>query len=253
MNYKICTVIIFLALGSYQLFAQTTTDSTLSTDSTSSIDSTVIKAEVPALTDFHDVIYPIWHVAYPSKDYASLRNYVPDITAGSQKIYDAKLPGILRDKQEMWDKGVDEFKVAVEEYKKIAAGTGDDMLLKAAENLHSKFETLIKIVHPVLPELDQFHKVLYIIYHKYLPQKNYQQMYPESDSLVMRAEVLTKLKLNTKKTDLQKKFHLYSLRLMHAAEKLREQLKGNNNEMVNFAVEDVHTLYQKIESLFEGK
>lgn len=245
MNTKICTVIIYLALGSFQLFAQTTSDSTLSTDSTE------IKAEVPALTDFHDVIYPIWHVAYPSKDYASLRSYVPDITAGSQKIYDAKLPGILQDKQEIWDKGVDEFKVAVEEYKKIAAGTDDGMLLKAAENLHSKFESLIKIVRPVLPELDQFFRALYMIYHKYLPQENYRQMYLDSDSLVYRAEILTKLKLNTKKMELQKKFHHYSMQLMHATEKLREQLKGNNYEMVKYGVEDVHTIYQKIESLLD--
>lgn len=244
MNTKICTVIIFLALGSFQLFGQITTDSTKAADSTE------IKAEVPALNDFHDVIYPIWHVAYPSKDYASLRGYVEDISAGSQKIYDAKLPGILQDKQEMWDKGVDEFKIAVEEYKKIAAGTDDEMLLKAAENLHSKFESLIKIVHPVLPELDQFHRVLYLIYHKYLPQENYRQMYLDSDSLVYRAEVLTKVVLKSKKPELQKKFHNYSMQLMHATEKLREQLKGNNYEMVKYGVEDVHTLYQKIESLF---
>ncbi len=247
MNTKICTVIIFLAMGSFRLFAQTNSDSTLSADSTE------IKAEVPALTDFHDVIYPIWHVAYPSKDYSALRSYVEDITAGSQKIYDAKLPGILRDKQEMWDNGVAEFKVAVEEYKKIAAGTDDEMLLNAAENLHSKFESLVKIVYPVLPELGQFHQVLYMIYHKYLPQENYQQMYIESDSLVIRAKALTKVEFNTKKPELQKKFRNYSIQLLHAAEKLREQLKGSDFEMVKYGVEDVHTIYQKIETLFERK
>jgi hypothetical protein len=239
MNSKLFAALALLLFCSFQLIAQTT------------FDSTEIKAEVPALDNFHDVIYPIWHVAYPSKDYASLRNYVDDVNTGAQKIYEANLPGILQDKQEMWTRGVDEFKVAAEEYKKIAAGNEDDLLLKAAENLHSKFEMLTRIIHPVVPELDQFHQVLYMYYHKYLPQENYQQMYMESDELVNRASALTKVKIKRIDPEMQKKFDTYSLQLLHASEKLREQLKSSNNDMVKFGVEDVHNIYQKIEALFE--
>jgi hypothetical protein len=239
MNSKIYTVIILLLLCSLQLSAQTT------------FDSTEIKAEVPALDEFHNVIYPIWHVAYPSKDYAALRSYVDDINTGAQKVYEAELPGILRDKEEMWSKGVDEFKVAVEEYVKIASGKDDEMLLKAAENLHSKYESLVRIIHPVTPELDQFHQVLYMIYHKYLPQEDYQQIYINSDDLVNRAEALTKVELKTKKPDLQKRYNTYSIQLLHAAEKLRDELKSHNYEMVKYGVEDVHRIYQKIISLFD--
>ena len=238
MLSKLYTVIVLFALISIQLFSQT------------AIDSTEIKAEVPALDQFHDVIYPIWHVSYPSKDYAALRSYVDDIDTGAQKIYEALLPGILQDKQDMWNKGVDEFKVAVEEYKKLAAEKDDEMLLKAAENLHSKYESLVRIIHPVLPELDQFHQVLYMIYHKYLPQEDYQQIYTVSDDLVNKAEALTKVKLETNDYEMQKKFDNYSAQLLHSSEKLREQLKGNNYEMVKLGVEDVHKVYQKIESLF---
>lgn len=239
MSSKIHLVIVLLLFGSFQLLAQT------------NFDSTEIKSDVPALGDFHDVIYPIWHVAYPSKDYASLRNYVNDINAGAQKIYDAKLPGILQDKQEMWTKGVDEFKVAAEEYKKIAAGEDNELLLKAAENLHSKFESLIRIVHPVVPELDSFHQVLYMIYHKYLPQEDFKQIDAVIDDLVARAEVLTKVKLKRNDPELQRKFDTFSIQLLHSTEKLREQIKSNNNEMVKLGVEDVHRSYQKIEALFE--
>jgi hypothetical protein len=238
MLSKLYTVIVLSVLISLPLFSQ------------EAIDSTEIKAEVPPLDQFHDVIYPIWHVAYPSKDYAALRSYVDDIDKGAQKIYDAQLPGILQDKQEMWNEGVNEFKVAVEEYKKLAADKDDEMLLKAAENLHSKYESLVHIIHPALPELDQFHQVLYMIYHKYLPQENYQQIYLVSDDLVKRAEALTMAKLETNDYEMQKKFDNYSAQLLHSSEKLREQLKGNNYEMVKLGVEDVHKIYLKIESLF---
>jgi len=238
MLSKFYTVIVLLIIISVPLFSQ------------GKIDSTEIKAEVPALYEFHDVVYPIWHVAYPSKDYAALRSYVDDIEKGAQKIYDAQLPGILRDKLEMWNKGVDEFKIAIEEYKKIAAEKDDEMLLKAAENLHTKYESLVRIIHPVLPELDQFHQVLYMIYHKYLPQEDYKQLYMVSDDLVNKAEVLSKVELKTNDEKMEKNFVNYTTQLVHATEKLKEQLKSSNYEMVKFGVEDVHRIYQKIESLF---
>ncbi len=238
MRHNIYLFILLSVMLSVQVFAQ------------ADFDSTEIKAEVPALNGFHEVIYPIWHVAYPSKDYSALRSYVGDIDTGAQKIYDAKLPGILRDKQEMWDKGVDEFKVAVEEYKKITDQNDNDLLLKAAENLHSKYESLVRIIHPVLPELDRFHQVLYMVYHKYLPQEDYQQIYLVSDELVSRAEALNKVKLRTKDQEMQKKFETNSTHLLHAAQKLREELKSNNYELAKYGVEDVHRAYQKTEALF---
>jgi hypothetical protein len=239
MHSKIYVLTILFVLLSISVFSQ------------AEFDSTEIKAEVPALSEFHDVIYPIWHVAYPSKDYSALKGYVEDIDKGSQKIYEAKLPGILQDKQEMWNKGLDEFKVAVEEYKKIAGQDDNELLLKAAENLHSKYESLVRIIHPVLPELDSFHQVLYMIYHKYLPNEDYQQIYLVSDELVSRAEALTKARLRTNDEETLKKFEAYTTQLLHAAQKLREELKSNNYEMVKYGVEDVHRAYQKTETLCE--
>jgi hypothetical protein len=43
------------------------------------IDPAEISSTVQELTDFHDVIYPMWHDAYPSKDYDALKGFVPKI------------------------------------------------------------------------------------------------------------------------------------------------------------------------------
>jgi hypothetical protein len=37
------------------------------------------ESTVPALLDFHEVIYPIWHDAYPAKNYSALRGYAPRV------------------------------------------------------------------------------------------------------------------------------------------------------------------------------
>ena len=52
-------------------------------------------SNVPELIEFHDVIYLIWHEAYPDKDYEALRNFVNDVNEYANKLYDAQLPGIL--------------------------------------------------------------------------------------------------------------------------------------------------------------
>ncbi len=99
MKNTINLFLIIIFLISFQLFSQEDQHS-------SEIDSSV-----PELFEFHEVIYPIWHTAYPEKDYAMLKEMVPEVNSGAEKIYSAPLPGILRDKKEEWDKEVAKFRV----------------------------------------------------------------------------------------------------------------------------------------------
>ena len=55
-------------------------------------------AEVPALDSFHEVIYKIWHEAWPKKDAAMLQQLLPEVEKGIAAVASAQLPGILRDK-----------------------------------------------------------------------------------------------------------------------------------------------------------
>ena len=66
------------------------------------------ESRVEELSEFHEIIYPIWHTAYPEKDYAALREYVPEVNRLAKNLFDAKLPGILRDKQTKWDDGMEQ-------------------------------------------------------------------------------------------------------------------------------------------------
>lgn len=113
-----------------------------------------ISGSVPELEEFHNVIYEIWHNAYPNKDITLLKSYVNDVNSHAQKIYEAKLPGILRDKETKWNEGLEVLKKSVDEYNTAAAGTNDGQMLNAAEDLHAKFEMMVRIIKPVLKEVD---------------------------------------------------------------------------------------------------
>ena len=213
--------------------------------------SSEIDSSVPELFAFHEVIYPIWHTAYPEKNYEMLKEMVTDVNSGAEKIYSAALPGILRDKQEEWDKGVAKLRSSVEKYNKAMQGTDEPEMLLAAEDLHSDFEMLVRIVKPVTKEVDEFHKVLYMIYHHYWPNKNMEEFGKAVDDLAIRADELANCVLPKWASDKSDSFKEQSQKLYDATKNLKELKDSDADEtQLNKAIEDVHDNYVALEGLF---
>jgi hypothetical protein len=216
-----------------------------------SIQTEETESRVEELSEFHEIIYPIWHTAYPEKDYDALREYVPEVNRLAKSVFKAKLPGILRDKKAKWDEGLEQLKKAVEDYNKAAAGDDNQALLDAAEVLHSKFEMMVRLIRPVLKEMDDFHKVLYVVYHKYLPNKEYTNIRSVSDDMIMKAEAITKAKLPTRLEAKADEFSSASQELLEASKKLKATCLTGNPDLVEKAVEYLHTQYQNLEKIFD--
>lgn len=206
---------------------------------------------VPELDDFHDVMHPIWHTAYPDKDYDALKKYVDEVNQKAKAVYSAQLPGINREKQLKWNEGVMQFQSAVEDYNKYAAADDNEGLLKAAENLHTKYEMLVRIIRPVLKEIDEFHKVLYIVYHDYLPNKKYKMIVKVADDLVKKAKAITGAKLPARLESKKDAFNLAAAELLTSTRDLKKRVKTKNKISIDAAVENMHTKYQNLEGIFE--
>ena len=216
-----------------------------------SIQTEETESRVEELSEFHEIIYPIWHTAYPEKDYAALREYVPEVNRLAKNVFNAKLPGILRDKKAKWDEGLEQLKKAVEDYNKAAAGEDNQALLDAAEVLHAKFEMLIRLIRPVLKEIDDFHKVLYIVYHKYLPNKEYANIRSVSDDMIRKAEAVTKAKLPSRLEAKTDEFSSAAQELLDASKKLKATCLTENTGLIEKAVDFLHTKYQNLEKIFD--
>jgi len=206
---------------------------------------------VPELDEFHEVMYPIWHTAYPAKDYDALKKSVEKVNIKAKKIYSATLPGIQREKQLKWNEGVMQFQSAVEDYNKYASGDDNEGLLRAAENLHTKYEMLVRIIRPVLKEIDEFHKTLYIVYHDYLPNKNYKKLGKVNDDLIKKAKAITKAKLPTRLQYKKDAFTLAAAELLTSTQNLKKRVKAKNKVSIDATVENMHTKYQNLEAIFE--
>jgi hypothetical protein len=209
-----------------------------------------MKSEVPELTAFHEVIYEIWHTAYPAKDAKALRGLVPRVNELAAKIYAAKLPGILREKEEKWKAGVAQFKASVDAYNAAAKGKDDQVLLNAAETLHARYEALTRVLNPVLKEMEVFHQGLYVIYHQYLPEKAYDKIRGASADLLSKAEAITKASLPKSQAAKAEAFQKAAAELLDAAKALDAAGRAHDHSGMEKGVEDVHTRYQALESLF---
>jgi hypothetical protein len=206
---------------------------------------------VPELETFHDVIMPMWHTAYPAKDYAALRKISNDVEAGVAKIAAAKLPGIFHEKEAAWEKGVAELKKAAAAYTKAAAGTDNKALLVAAENLHAVYEAQGQIVRPVVLEMNEFHKTMYVVQHTYVPEKKWAEVCKASGDLLTRAEAVAKATLPARVEAKTEAFKKESVLLVADAKALVAACKANQAAVIEKATSTLHSRYEGLGKMFE--
>jgi hypothetical protein len=234
---SILVLTIILFTSSFNLFAQQYEHET--------------STNIPELSDFHEVIYPIWHEAYPEKNYNLLKDFSDSVKTMGEKIFTAKLPGILRDKEAKWNEAVAKFKSSVEEYSKASEGNDDSKLLLAAEELHTRYEGLVRTIRPVAKEVDEFHKDLYVIYHHYLPGNDLEKVKKMAGGLKEKAHLLTGVKLSSRLADKQERYNKAVDELIKTTDTFVESLEKTDTEVINQALDKMHTSYQKLEAVFD--
>lgn len=217
------------------------------------IDSTEISSTVQELTDFHDIIYPMWHDAYPSKDYNALKGLVPKIKSYMEEINKAKLPGILREKETVWKTQLNELNNSAQSYYTAADSNNNNELLTAAEKLHSSYEKMVMVLRPALTEIDDFHQTLYIIYHKLLPESKFDEVTGLTGALITKAKAIVNYPQDDLKTRLGNKLVAYNVaaeKLFNSVTALTEVLKSNDLQKKKEAIESMHSAYEDLDSLF---
>jgi hypothetical protein len=210
-----------------------------------------VKAEVPELTAFHTVIYEIWHGAWPEKDTARLAALLPQVEAGVKSIAGAQLPGILREHKDAWEENVRNLQAVAADYRSAVERTDRQKLLEAAEKLHSQYERLVRVIRPALKELEDFHAVLYVLYHYYLPGDSLEQMKSSAAALKEKMAALEKAVLPERLKSKEQAFTAARLELSRSVDTLASVTPTNDLKKIKDAVVDVHTRYQALERVFD--
>ena len=243
MKKLLISISLFLALSfCFVSFGQT------------KVDPDEISSKVQELTDFHDIIYPMWHDAYPAKDYNALKGFVPKIKSSIESINKVKLPGILREKEIAWKGQLNELNNSAQYYYAAASSNNNIDLLTAVEKLHSSYEKMVMVLRPALKEIDDFHQTLYIIYHKLLPDSKYDEIAGLTGTLTSKAEAIVNYPQDKLKSRFGDKLGAYNVsaeKLLASVTSLIEVLKSNDPAKKKEAVESMHKAYESLVSLFK--
>ncbi len=210
-----------------------------------------VMADVPALDKFHDVIYPLWHDAWPNKNLGLMRELLPQIKADVAAVQGAELPGILRDKKAKWAEGVANLAAAAGKLEKALAANEEQAALDAAESLHSGYERLVRTIRPMMKELDAYHQVLYRIYHYDWPKRDFATLRGHAGELAKRCGELQAAAVPKWFAQKEPQLREGFAALSSATDELAQVAAGKDASAIGPAVEKVHTRYQACEKLFD--
>ena len=207
------------------------------------------RSEVPALTALHDVIFPLWHEAWPKKDYAMMKDLLPQARAGVAKVAEARLPGILREKQAAWDQGLAALKDALARYETAAAAGSEPGLLDAVEALHARYEGLVRVTRPAMEELDAFHVALYRVYHHELAAQAWPAVAVSAGQMADACRVLAVAPVPKRFASREAALRPEIAALCTKSDALKATAAGADRKATAAAVEAVHSQYERVEGL----
>jgi hypothetical protein len=210
-----------------------------------------LTASVPELHDLHEVVFELWHDAFPDKNTDLIKSLLPAADEKTAALEEAELPGILRDKQAAWDEGKTELKAALKRLHKAAEADDAQAILDETEAFHTAFERLVRLIRPVVPELDAFHQELYKLYHYYAPEYDLEKIREAAAAMQEKVPPLAKAKLPKRVAKRQEDFDQAVKELGASVDALNEVVKTDDKKKVLDAVEKTHDAYQKVEHVFD--
>lgn len=210
-----------------------------------------VKAQVPALQKFHTPIYKLWHTAWPGKDTAMMAGLCGEIDRGVADIAAAQLPGILRDKKGMWEESLKQLQEAAGKYRTAMAGAELQPKLDAAEKLHMQYEKMVRVIRPVMKEIEAFHQVLYMIYHYYLPENNIDKLKGAVVELSAKMDTLDAAKLPERLVKKDASFQAARKKLSASVGYVKGVMASKNDKKIAEAIRTMHGDYEALERIFE--
>jgi hypothetical protein len=209
------------------------------------------KQAIPELTEMHQYIRPMWHKGYAEKDYQLLKALYADLISQFEKLKNAPFPTEWPDKQRHWEAGINRMENALAQYGKAITADSADQLLAAAKNTHDEFEALMQIIHPPIPEIDEFHKILYYVYHEYLPAQDWEKVRGSIEDFEIQMAAIEKVQLPKKMNSKKDDFGAAQKDLADAVKQLSKLKNSDDTEKLAQAVEKLHEAYIQLKEVLE--
>ncbi|MFQ5500401.1 MAG: hypothetical protein ACE5FH_12095 [Candidatus Zixiibacteriota bacterium] len=157
------------------------------------------------IADFHDILAPTWHEAWPSKDYDALLEAGPKFAEAFVAI--AKLEPTLKTDARMalFTQNRDSLKHMVDQFATAAKSGDKDKVYQLMPDLHDAFEMTASSLLPIsYPEFDGMVITLNLIRESHLPKNNMAGIIGSTETLVDKFEGLSEKTIPADLVDVRK-------------------------------------------------
>lgn len=209
-----------------------------------------LSAQLAELDGIHEIMRPLWHDAFPARDFDAIREMAPQFEEKLVALDAVQLPGILRDKQEGWDAGKQRLMETYRGFMAAVESGNEEEMLGLTETFHMTYEGLVRVIRPVVPELEVFHQHLYGLYHYYGPGYDLEKIRIATADLAESVGPLQAAELPARVADRQAQFLDAVSSLAREVTTLQDALVDPNRATVEGAIEAVHTAYTIVEQVF---
>jgi hypothetical protein len=137
------------------------------------------------------------------------------------------------------------------EYQEAMAGGDLAAKLDAAEKLHARYEKLVRIVRPVMKEMEAFHTVLYMLYHYSMPDNDMDNIRSSAKELRVRMDTLNAATLPERLKKREEAFAAARVTLSASVDAVNAAVSTNDRKKIQDAIIAMHSHYQQLEKVFE--
>lgn len=209
------------------------------------------KPGVTGIREFHEVLYPVWHDYFPQGDFQSIREAIPEFKRTTQMLMEAELPLFYHNVKDDFENKRKNLALSVDKLESIAQTGNDKELAKAVEEMHTAFERMARVLAPRTREIEQFHLVLYPLWHQAMPDKDYQAIKLAIPSLESKMDALMRAPLPQRFEVLETQFLKKREALKLSVEELADVCRQNKDEKIIDKLTQMHEAYRELDQVFE--
>lgn len=152
----------------------------------------VAKMGFTAFHDFHEIMAPAWHTAWPDEDYDALLAAGPKFKEAFAAIAKMEPTFKTKDGKKAFLKARDSFSKIIEMYAAAAKRGDNETVYDLMPQLHDAFEMTASTLLPVsYPEIEAAVITLNLIMETHLPKNNMEGILGSTNTLLSRFESLT--------------------------------------------------------------
>ena len=211
------------------------------------------KPKIDGIKQFHDALFPLWHSTLPDSDFQSIRDAAPRLKEEYQKIVKAEIPPYYQHVKDKFILERDQLGLAVHELDTIAGASSEDyeMLPQAVEDVHSAFEEMVRVLAPRTKEVEDFHLVMYPLWHEALPKSDWATI--QARVPILRAEMDTLMTTPVPQWLAGKELRIIETRdaLDKEVNLLVAACKSDNTAEIKKALESVHSHFRTLDEVFD--